>query len=135
MDYYIDYTFTCKSWWYHGKSSIKKGDILDLRMEPENKHDSTAVAITKNGRKIGYVPKGWSKEITEALKEGRNLNVTVVEESRYDYAPSLRIYDMAKPAPKKDDGMALTCMVLLAILGIFGLVLGVLAASCIAVLY
>lgn len=133
MDYYIDYTFTCKSWWYHGKRSIKKSDILDLRKEPENKHDSTAVAITKNGRKIGYVPKEWSKETTEALKEGRKLNVTVVEESRSDYAPSLRVYDMAKPVPQQQSDWMFTCLVLLAVLGGMAVIMSITVAACVAI--
>ena len=131
---YLDYTFICKSWWYHGKRKIKTTDLLDLRMEPENKYDSTAVEITKNGRKIGYVPREYSRPTTEALRNGKRLRVSVIDESCSDSAPLLRVFDLEAPQQQRDDS-SLTCIILLAFLGIYTLILGMLAASCIAILY
>ena len=98
MSHLLDYTFICKSWWFHGKRKLRKTDYLRLRLEPENKHDITAVAITKDGRKVGYVPREWSRETTDAIKSGRTLHVLVVEESNAarDEEPVIRICDSEK---------------------------------------
>ena len=53
--------------------SIDNGDLLELRLEPENKYDYQAVEILWNGRKLGYVPQVDNTIIYNLLKEGRKL--------------------------------------------------------------
>lgn len=53
--------------------SIGNGDLLELRLEPENKYDYQAVEILWKGRKLGYVPQVDNTIIYNLLKEGRKL--------------------------------------------------------------
>lgn len=65
---------------YRGKPAIDAlavlvaGDEVSLRAEPDNPHDSNAVACYAGGQHIGYVPRGQNAEIADALL--RSLAVT-----------------------------------------------------------
>lgn len=75
MQYSLPFELT--SWWHYGKVRINDWDILTLRKEPENKHDSTAVAIYKEQKKVGYIPTGSSKTITNLIDQGVELRVHI----------------------------------------------------------
>ncbi len=60
-------------------SWIAKESLLKLISEPTNEHDPNAVAIyTYGGKKLGYVPNFYSKEIYALLENGANPVVRVV---------------------------------------------------------
>jgi HIRAN domain len=50
------------------KRSLKAGDRVRLRPEPDNPHDDDAVAVTLlDGRRIGYVPRRDSADVSDCL--------------------------------------------------------------------
>ena len=56
---YLLQCFVAGFGFYHGPSllqQIQEGDMLELVREPENEHDSCAIALHFNGQKIGYIP-------------------------------------------------------------------------------
>lgn len=59
---------------------IKENDSLTLCLEPDNKYDKNAVLIkTKNSNVIGYVPRYYSKQVAQMIKDNRNVICRVVE--------------------------------------------------------
>lgn len=56
------------------KNLIKVNDKLELEMEPKNKYDANAIKVifVNQGNKyhLGYVPRYYTKELTELLKSG-----------------------------------------------------------------
>jgi len=51
-----------------------------LRMEPSNQYDSYAVLVeTEMGEYLGYIPRYYSKGISERLKKGMTYDCTVIE--------------------------------------------------------
>ena len=56
---------------------MQEGDMLELVREPENKHDTCAVALRYNMKKIGYIPRAFNA-LTLGDRETRiNLYLTV----------------------------------------------------------
>ena len=52
------------------EGSLKPGELLVLRAEPENPYDSFAVEILrKDGAKLGYVPRSDNKAIHRLLRQ------------------------------------------------------------------
>jgi hypothetical protein len=49
---------------------LKIGTELNFKAEPENQFDAYAVAIYFNETKLGYIPKGQNKEISQFLNLG-----------------------------------------------------------------
>ena len=49
---------------------LKVGTKVELRHEPDNPYDPTAVAIYYNNTKIGYVPTGKNRELYTLLYYG-----------------------------------------------------------------
>ena len=45
-------------------TALRIGGDLSLRQEPENKYDSRAVAVYQNGRRIGYLYRGFGQDMT-----------------------------------------------------------------------
>jgi len=48
---------------------MKEGEVLTLVNEPENKYDSNAIRIERNGVMLGYVPAKYSPLITVMMDE------------------------------------------------------------------
>jgi hypothetical protein len=58
----------------------EKGYKLVLCREPENQHDQYAVQIlTEKGELLGYIPRYYSRSISERLEKGMTYNCTVSE--------------------------------------------------------
>jgi hypothetical protein len=57
---------------------LKIGTELNLKAEQENQFDAYAVAIYFNETKLGYIPKGQNKEISQFLNLG-HLNLFEVK--------------------------------------------------------
>lgn len=53
------------------------GEILDLEREPFNPHGATATKILWNNHFLGYVPREYSKEISESIDLGKNVSASV----------------------------------------------------------
>ena len=56
---------------------VRAGDRLDLVREPENPHDSNAVRVEWQGRKLGYLPRGDNAAVARQLDRGTALKATV----------------------------------------------------------
>lgn len=57
--------------------AMQPGDSLELSVEPENPHDSYAVELYWQGRKLGYVPRSDNKHISRLLRQGARLRATI----------------------------------------------------------
>lgn len=53
------------------------GDRLELRAEPDNRHDRHAVRVYWQGLAIGYVPRAHNRALAEALAAGETLEARV----------------------------------------------------------
>lgn len=69
--------FEMRSWFYYGKRPILSDVGLSLRREPKNKYDKCAVAVCKDGRKVGYVPATYSERVSKAIEQGRKFRIRV----------------------------------------------------------
>jgi hypothetical protein len=57
---------------------VKVGDRVRIAAEPDNPHDECAVAVTlADGRKIGYVPRTDSDDVTGSIEDGGYYVATV----------------------------------------------------------
>ena len=75
-------------------NDLNVGDELTLIPEPENPHDSNAVAIMCEGVMCGYVPGTLSAEIS-ALVEAQGDNVTCIIQ---ELNPQLKPWEWCKVA-------------------------------------
>ena len=51
-----------------------RGDEVFLRTEPDNSYDPNAVQFLDSyGRTLGYIPRYYSKGVTELLKQGKKI--------------------------------------------------------------
>jgi HIRAN domain len=66
---------------------LRVGDALELVRERDNPHDSNAIAVTWQGRKLGYVPKRDNVALAWALDRGAPLSARV---SRLARPPKVR---------------------------------------------
>ena len=51
--------------------------LLTLQREPDNPHDSNAVALCWRGRKLGYLPRGENLVAARLLDRNRNLSARI----------------------------------------------------------
>lgn len=57
---------------------LEPGQLLFLRREPNNPHDSNAVAVTTQfGSTIGYIPRKNANWVSRVLDEGYAMNASV----------------------------------------------------------
>ena len=55
-------------------TELDRGDQLFLKKEPDNKQDMFAVEIiTSNNKRVGYIPRYYSKAFTRLLDENREI--------------------------------------------------------------
>ncbi len=61
------------------KEPLKPGDHLVLKREPQNPHDMLAISIeTKDGIKLGYVPRDENSVIARLMDAGKQISAQVV---------------------------------------------------------
>lgn len=54
--------------------TVTRGDEVFLRSQPENKYDPNAVEMLDvSGKVLGYIPRYYSKSVTELLKQGSKI--------------------------------------------------------------
>jgi DNA helicase-4 len=58
-------------------SILSVGDELDLIREPDNRHDSFAVKIVLEGRKLGYVPSAHSRTVARLIDNHHSMVAVV----------------------------------------------------------
>src|SRR2546422_5583655 len=56
---------------------LRVGDALELRREPDNPHDPSAVSIAWRGRKLGYVPRRENTALAWGLDRGEPLRARI----------------------------------------------------------
>jgi len=56
---------------------FKEKESLKLIREPKNPYDKYAVAIYKQNKKVGYIPKTNSRIVASMLDSGENIKVVV----------------------------------------------------------
>ena len=66
---------------FHGGESawpsMSVGAPLKLVREPDNSHDSNAVAVYFQDEKLGYVPRGENGAVSQMLDRGEKLEATI----------------------------------------------------------
>lgn len=66
---------------YHALATLapgmQVGDELELRREPDNRHDAHAVLVLWRGEKLGYLPRRENRSVAQAMDAGRKLRATV----------------------------------------------------------
>jgi hypothetical protein len=61
---------------FRGPDAVKalagcgQGTAIILRAEPDNPHDSNAIACHANGAHLGYIPRRHNAPIAEAVRKG-----------------------------------------------------------------
>lgn len=79
MRHYLE----CKGCDCEATEKYAEGNHLLLVPEPDNDHDHNAVKImSQSGRMLGYLPRHYSKAISDRLKRGVNYHCEVVEHCR-----------------------------------------------------
>lgn len=68
--------------YYQGSMSphdiVDVGDFLTLKREPDNAYDNYAVQVfSESGKKLGYVPKTYSKAVSQKIIEGFKFSANV----------------------------------------------------------
>jgi hypothetical protein len=60
--------------------AVSLDDELELRPEPTNEYDSSAVAVfAKQGEMLGYIPRYYSEDISARLARGMTYDCSVIE--------------------------------------------------------
>ena len=59
------------------KDALQQNDELQLEFEPNNEYDSNAIIVKYEGKKIGYVPKYYTKELKELLDENKKYSAKI----------------------------------------------------------
>ena len=80
--------------------SLSVGDFVNLKSEPINDYDSTAVKVISNRKHIGFVPSVQSEEVTEFIENNPNFKAIVTDTAQeinykycdYDLIIKIRIY-------------------------------------------
>lgn len=70
--------------WLDGDEYMYNNDSLDLKSEPWNEYDENAIAIYLYGRKLGYVPRGYTKEVSDIMFFSKYYSATLRRPSSWD---------------------------------------------------
>ena len=73
------------------ESTLREGDELELRREPQNPHDARAIAIhDTRGRKLGYLPRKENRIPARLMDQGMELTAAITTIAR-DAEPWKRV--------------------------------------------
>jgi len=64
-------------------ASMKTTDHVELVREPQNPHDTNAVAVVCNGNKIGYVGRQYVQILAPMMDQGREFQASIMEVDKY----------------------------------------------------
>ncbi|MDD3521160.1 MAG: HIRAN domain-containing protein [Actinomycetota bacterium] len=74
---YLFRTYIAGTQYYSAKDNIeniKEKDFLIFQREPENPHDSKAIAVMDlNSNKLGYIPRSENNVISNLMDAGKNI--------------------------------------------------------------
>lgn len=60
------------------KETAQKGDLLELRREPDNPHDKNAIAVyNKDGEQLGYINRETAEEFAQYMDSGERVTAEV----------------------------------------------------------
>jgi hypothetical protein len=62
--------------------AVKPGSPLELRRQPDNEHDTNAIAVHAGGAQVGWVPREVAAELAPELDDGRPWSALVLREQR-----------------------------------------------------
>ena len=72
------------------KDLIRVGDPLELRREPENRHDPNAVRVFWRGHSLGYLPRKENAAVAKAMDGGEPVSANI-EDMKQDPNPWKRL--------------------------------------------
>jgi hypothetical protein len=80
---------------------LQEFDPLELQPEPANEFDKNAILVLFDGKDIGYVPKMFSKKISDFLKEGKRVEAFVKKKYKKEkYLNCVMIIEIYEEQPK-----------------------------------
>ena len=59
--------------------ALRVGDTLELRREPDNRHDDRAVEVYWRNRKLGYLPRVENAAVAQMADAGQWLECSIVD--------------------------------------------------------
>jgi hypothetical protein len=62
--------------------AVTPGSPLELRRDPENEHDTNAIAVYAGGEQVGWVPRELAAELAPHLDDGQAWSAIVLREQR-----------------------------------------------------
>lgn len=80
------------------RATISAGDSIQLCRQPENRHDSRAIAVVYDNRQVGWVPRDVNQDLAAALDRGDKLRAVVLEHNPAAWHLRIGVYDTAAPA-------------------------------------
>ena len=92
----FDFTFEIAGFRHHGLKEFPQISLLQEKevsfaYEPSNPYDSDAIAITYQGKKLGYVPKGFTR-VLKGLIETYQLSAFIERINGTPERPSILIF-------------------------------------------
>jgi len=63
MVYPFEVSVAGVSWRQSVVAKVSCGDVVEVRAEPDNEHDSNAMAVLRAGEKMGYLPKAVARRV------------------------------------------------------------------------
>ena len=69
------------SFYQDAVAQLSVGDYLELKREPENNHDSNAIAVhTEGGKQVGYLPRAVARRLSSRMDRGWEASGSVLEQ-------------------------------------------------------
>ncbi len=82
---------------------LKIGSILEIKPDIKNKHDEFAVEILFEGKKLGYIPREFNREVAIILRAGYDIFEAVVQQLNQEKNPELQVKVGLFVKTNKDD--------------------------------
>jgi hypothetical protein len=83
LQHYLLNKFSVAGFYYYKGPEIvdtmKLGEILDMKPDPDNIHDKYAVELHYKDTIIGYIPRSDNRHISRLLQQGLNMVCTIRE--------------------------------------------------------
>lgn len=81
--------------------NLSIGDIVQLRADPHNEYDTTAVAVDSYGMHIGFIPKESNSALFVVLMDGAEICAEIIAFEN-TLKPVLEIHFDAMPADEEN---------------------------------
>lgn len=60
-------------------NTLRRGASVELRREPDNPHDLSAISCWKDGVMLGYIPRKDNRQAAEAMDRGEPVTCQISE--------------------------------------------------------